>query len=387
MLNLFAALLALGIPGARPRPRPQPVAPPAIRHVFVIVLENQAYESTFGADSPAPYLADTLVRAGAFLRQYYGIGHASLDNYVAMVSGIAPNRNTQGDCGRYVEFVQTGTASDGQPIGSGCVYPAAVPTIADQLASHGLTWKAYMEDMGKDPSRETATCAHAPIGDADHTERATPSDQYAAKHNPFVYFHSIIDAPVCQTNVVPLSALTGDLRSTATIPNYAFIAPNLCHDGHDKPCRNGEPGGLVSADRFLAEWVPRIMHTPAYRDGGLIIITFDEAQSGHKEACCNEPTGPNTNSPGAGGPGGGRTGTVLLSPFIGPGTVSDVPYNHYSMLRSVEDIFGLPHLGYAGQQGLVPFGDDVYDGSTSFRPTSSSSLSALLDVALPARNR
>ena len=60
------------------------------------------------------------------------------------------------------------------------------------------------------------------------------------------------------------------------------------------------------------------------------------------------------------GPGGGRIGAVLLSPFIAPGTVSDVPYNHYSLLRSVEDIFGLPHLGYAGVAGLKAFGADVY---------------------------
>lgn len=384
MLSHFAALMLAASPALRPAP---PAAPPAIKHVFVIVLENQAYESTFGAGSPAPYLADTLVRAGAFLRQYYGIGHASLDNYIAMVAGVAPNRHTQADCERYVEFVQTGTAPDGQPIGSGCVYPAGVPNIANQLMAHHLRWKAYMEDMGKDPSREAATCAHAQIGTVDATERAAPNDQYAAKHNPFVYFHSIIDAPVCETNVVPITALTADLRSAATTPSYSFIAPNLCHDGHDSPCRDGEPGGLVSADRFLAEWVPRIMRSPAYRDGGLIIITFDEAQSGHKEACCNEPTGPNTPSPGAGGPGGGRTGTVLLSPFIRPGTVSDVPYNHYSMLRSVEDIFGLPHLGYAGQKGLVPFGEDVYTASGSASPTSSSSLSALVDVALPGRSR
>ena len=71
-------------------------------------------------------------------------------------------------------------------------------------------------------------------------------------------------------------------------------------------------------------------------------------------------TGPNTTRPGAHGPGGGRIGAVLRSPFIKPGTVSYVPYNHYSMLRSIEDIFGLAHLGYAGQAGLASFGGDVY---------------------------
>ena len=333
---------------------------PAIRHVFVIVLENQSYETTFGPGTRAPYLADSLTSKGAFLRQYYGIGHSSLDNYVAMISGIAPNPSTQADCGRFVEFVQTGTSADGQPVGKGCVYPATVLTIANQLKARRLSWKAYMEDMGNDPARETATCAHATIGELDPTERATANDQYAAKHNPFVYFHAVADAPSCRKNVVPLTAFEADLASVATTPNYAFISPNLCHDGHDSPCKDGEAGGLVSANEFLAHWIPIIQKSRAYRDDGLIIVTFDESGSADASACCNERSGPNTPAPGTHGPGGGRTGAVLLSRYIRGGTVTDVPYNHYSMLRSVEDIFGLAHLGYAGAAGLVPFGRDVY---------------------------
>ncbi len=333
---------------------------PPIKHVFVIVLENQSFDVTFGAGTLAPYLADTLTRDGVFLRQYYGTGHSSLDNYIAMVSGIAPTPETQGDCGRFVEFVQSSAAPDGQPIGRGCVYPSHIHTIADQLTARGLTWKAYMEDMGKDPSRETATCGHAAIGEIDRTQRATATDQYAAKHNPFVYFHSVIDSPACQANVVALTGLEADLASARTTPSYSFISPSLCHDGHDRPCRNGEPGGLESANAFLAHWIPLITRSGAYRNGGLIIITFDEASSADASACCNEPSGPNTAAPGTHGPGGGRTGAVLLSRYIKGGTVSDVPYNHYSMLRSVEDIFHLSHLGYAGAHGLVSFGRDVF---------------------------
>lgn len=334
---------------------------PPIRHVFIIVLENKDYNTTFGAGSRAPYLADSLPAQGALLRQYYGIGHVSLDNYIAMISGIAPNRDTQGDCGRYVEFAETGIAPDGQPIGRGCVYPTHVVTIASQLAASGRTWKAYMEDMGKDPARESATCGHPVIGSPDRTEVAAANDQYATKHNPFMYFHAIIDSTsMCAQNVVPLTGLEEDLRSADRVANYVFISPNLCHDGHDAPCRNGEPGGLVSADEFLRTWVPRITSSPAYADGGLLIVTFDEAMSIDASACCNEPTGPNTTMPGTHGPGGGRVGAVLLSKSIRPGTVSDVPYNHYSMLRSVEDMFGLAHLGYAGAAGLAPFGADVF---------------------------
>ena len=335
--------------------------PPPVKHVFVIVLENKTYEATFNAHSPAPYLADTLVKAGAFLREYYGTGHSSLDNYIAMIAGIAPTPETQADCGVYAEFVQTGTAPDGQPIGNGCVYPVHVQTITNQLDARGLKWAAYMEDMGANPAREPATCGHPALGAPDLTEMATPADQYAAKHNPFVYFHSIIDTPACDSNVVALPRLETDLRSAERTPAFSFISPGLCHDGHDTPCVNGEPGGLVSADLFLRHWVPLITGSPAWRDGGLLVITFDEAPSGKDAtACCNEPPGPNVSKAGVTGPGGGRVGAVLLSPFIEPGTVSDVPYNHYSFLRSIEDIFGLAHLGYAAQPGLRSFGADVY---------------------------
>jgi len=335
--------------------------PPPIKHVFVIVLENKTYATTFGAKSPAPYLADTLVKAGAFLREYYGTGHSSLDNYIAMIAGIAPTPETQADCGVYAEFVQTGTAPDGQPIGNGCVYPAHVMTIANQLKERGFKWAAYMEDMGANPAREPATCGHPALGAPDLTEMATPADQYAAKHNPFVYFHSIIDTPACDSNVVALPRLEIDLESANRTLAFSFISPSLCHDGHDTPCVNGEPGGLVSADRFLQHWVPLITSSPAWGEGSLLVITFDEAPSSKDAtACCNEQPGPNVSKAGVTGPGGGRVGAVLLSSYIEPGTVSDVPYNHYSFLRSIEDIFGLPHLGYAAQPGLRSFGADVY---------------------------
>lgn len=334
--------------------------PPAIQHVFLIVLENKGFDTTFRAGTDAPYLADTLTKRGALLRQYYGIGHFSLDNYIAMISGIAPTAETQADCFHHDDFVETGTAPYGQPIGKGCVYPAHVPTIANQLAARGRTWKGYMEDMGNDPEREPARCGQPPLGQIDPTERASPNDQYAAKHNPFVYFHAIIDSASCQRNIGPLAELEADLRAPEHTPGFAFITPNLCHDGHDQPCVSHEPGGLVSADAFLRQWVPIITGSPAFRSNGLLIITFDESIGLDATACCNEQSGPNTKSPGFSGPGGGRIGAVLLSPFIAPGTVSDRPYNHYSLLRTIEDAFGLPHLGYAAAPALRSFGTDVF---------------------------
>jgi phosphatidylinositol-3-phosphatase len=341
-----------------------------VKHVFVIVLENESVGTTFGPGSPAPYLAGTLVSAGAYIPHYYGIGHASLDNYIAMISGQAPNPTTQGDCPTFSDFVATGpTTADGQAFGTGCVYPTAVQTLPDQLDAAGMTWRGYMESMGADPTRESATCGHPAVGSPDNTQLETPTDQYATRHDPFVYFHSIIDNPArCAAGVVPLTQLAGDLSTYATTPNLSFITPDLCNDGHDASCMNGGPGGLVAADAFLRTVVPEIEASPAYRQDGLLAIVFDEA-TGDSSACCGEPTGPNTTAPGGNGPGGGDTGAVLLSPFIAPGTVTQTAYNHYSLLRSIEDLLGLGHLGYAGAAGVTSFGSDIFS-TGSGTPTS-----------------
>jgi hypothetical protein len=267
-----------------------------------------------------------------------------------------------------------------------------------------------MEDMGNDPARENATCGHPPINSKDLTQEpeapsaATPKgDQYAARHDPFVYFHSVIDLPTCNSNIVNLDALDADLTSVATTPNLAFITPNLCNDGHDgagtgaagERCADGKPGGLASSDAFLQAWVPKIMASPAFKKDGLLIITFDESNVRRSvtvtdpatkkktitvtfsgEFCCNQQIGPNIVRPSTyrfaispmldyvvndEGYGGDRVGAVLLSPFIKPGTISNTPYNHYALLKSLEDAYGLGYLGYAGQQGLVAFGDDIFN--------------------------
>jgi hypothetical protein len=340
---------------------------PPIRHVFVLMLENQNAAVTFAGKPPAPYLAQTLPPQGAMLPNYYGIGHASLDNYIALISGQAPNEKTQLDCPLFADFLapQPGLDAHGQLLGVGCVYPKTVKALPDQLEAAGLTWRGYMEDMGKDPRRERATCGHPPLGKPDETLIATAADKYAAKHNPFVYFHTIIDDQArCDAHVVNLNALPKDLQSAATTPNYVFITPNLCNDGHDPLCIDGGPGGFPAVDAFLRKWVPLITGSPAFKQDGLLVITFDESEGNGPEgstACCGEKPLASARRPaGVLGPGGGRIGAVLLSPFIKPGTVSTVPYNHYSLLRTVEDIFGLGHLGYAGEPDLKSFGADVF---------------------------
>lgn len=340
-----------------------PAGVPQIKHLFVIVLENESAEVTFGADPPAPYLGTTLREAGAYIPNYYGIGHVSLDNYVAMVSGQPPNPQTQSDCQIYTEMLPGTQREDGVALGQGCVFPRGVRTIANQLEGSGLRWRGYMQDMANSVSAgEPGTCRHPAIGAIDPTQKARAADQYAVRHNPFVYFHSIIDFPTCQENDVDLGQLPADLASASATPDYAFITPDLCSDGHDETCANPAlPGGFAGIDAFLREWVPRIEASAAYRDQGAILVTFDESASG-ASSCCSEPTGPNT--PNNGGPefgsGGGRVGAVMISPCIKPGTVTQTPYNHYSFLRWAEDDFGLSHLAYAGTAGLQSFGSDVF---------------------------
>jgi hypothetical protein len=343
-----------------------------VKHVFLIVLENQSFGTTFGERSRAPILAKELPAQGALLPNFYAIGHSSLPNYIALVAGQAANRDTQLDCPVFSEFRLTQDTLDahGQALGRGCVYPPMVKSLPDQLEQKGLTWKGYMEDMGNDPNREASTCGHVPIGSREKSYNAASNDKYAAKHNPFLFFHSVIDDQArCESHIVNLEKLTTDLQSAATTANYNFITPNLCNDGHDPQCIGGGLGGMTAANAFLEKWVPLITGSPAFRKDGLLIVTFDETDMVGPEgstACCNEePLAGSTYPPGLNGPGGGRVGAVMLSPFIKRGTVSNVDYNHYSLLRTVEDFFALDHLGYAAEPALQALGADVF---TNTRP-------------------
>jgi hypothetical protein len=402
ILTLVVAIIGLlGV--ARPVGAVLPAAG-AISHIVVINLENKSFAETFGPESPATYLNGTLLGQGVLIKNYFGTAHVSLPNYIAEVSGEAPTPETQADCLLHFDSItNTAVNAAGQvKTPAGCVYPRTIKTIADQLdalsppnpITHRATWRAYQEDMGNNATRDGgSTCSHPNEG-GNPAWLATATDGYVTRHNPFVWFHSIINnAAECQANVVPLgtlnakghprssSPLVSDFSTERSTPSFAFITPSVCNDGHDALCASpsaagGSVGGLKAADAWLKAWMPTILHSPAFVAGSMmVVITFDEAdttQPNSSTACCGETSGPNVSAAGINGPGGGKVGALILAnpSYVIPGTVDTTgTYNHYSALRTYEDLLGITsggsdghgHLGMAGASGLKPFGFDVFN--------------------------
>jgi phosphatidylinositol-3-phosphatase len=283
---------------------------------------------------------------------YFGTGHSSADNYIAMIAGQPPTSASKEDCPDPLTTIPATSDANGVAQGGGgCVYPANFKTIGDQLSARRLRWKAYAQNI---PS--ACSLLHDGPGD------------YARKHNPFPFFLSVRESGQCAQNDVPLSELPEDLKHRTA--NVSFIFPDECSDGHSDCTSGGTVGPaeeqaheLEQADAFLKEWVPRITASRAFRRNGLLVINWDEGDT--TLACCGEPsTDPDGSSPGGfeglPGAGGGQTGAVMLSPFIKPGTVSNNSYNHYSLLASIESLFSLSRLGEANLPETTTFGSDIF---------------------------
>jgi hypothetical protein len=343
---------------------------PPVKHVFVIMLSDQPYAAVFGPASPARYLSQTLEQRGELLVRYDAVAHEELANELALLSGQGPTAETAVNCPNYAELAPATPAADEQLVGNGCVYPRSTQTLAGQLAAKHLSWRAYVEGLDKSGG-QLGACAHPGLGAADPTAtQPTAGEHYSTFRNPFVYFHSIIDSPSCSAGDVGLEQLKSDLASTARTPSFSYIAPDRCEDGNPTPCAPGAPAGLAPADGFLRKVVPEILASRAYKDGGLLIITVDEAPSSGEFAdsssCCGQPQYPNlpASTGGAGRRGGGTVGALLISPFIKAATTSQEPYNHYSLLRSIEDLFGLKHLGFAALPNVTSLEPSTYSAYT-----------------------
>jgi hypothetical protein len=310
------------------------IRPGKIKHVWLIILENKSYDATFSGLNNNTYLWKSLPKQGALLTQYYGTGHFSLDNYISMASGQANQTDTQSDCPYYTSFNATVDTSgslntnpnygqavskagpNAAPGANGCVYPSSVPTLFNQLDAARVSWKGYAQDLNTtttpvtDPSGPThsqgeAYCGSpytAPVATGSTSQPnpggANATDQYVPKHFPFPWFQSILSSGDCNAKHIanvfdPANGLYHDLQSASTTPAFSWISPNNCSDAHDAVCHANNlsggfsnpttanppvnyTGGLYASDLFLEHVVPEIEASPAFKQGGLIDITFDE---------------------------------------------------------------------------------------------------------------
>jgi hypothetical protein len=332
---------------------------PPIKHVFVIVLSDQPYASVFGPSSSAHYLEHTLERQGELLVRYDAVAHEELANEVALLSGQGPTAETAANCASYTAIAPATVGDSEQAEGNGCVYPSSTQTLFGQLASKHLSGRAYVQGTDE-AGASAAACSHPALGQPDPTSaQGSSGGAYATFRNPLVYFQSL--APSCASDDVGLDRLKSDLGNAKRTPNLSYIVPDRCHDANPTPCTAGAPAGLGPADAFLQRVVPEIMASKAYKQNGLIVLTVDEAPSSGELAdsssCCGQPRFPNlpASTTGLSPRGGGTVGALLLSPYVKGGATSQEPFNHFSLLRTIEDLFALKHLGYAALPAVKSF--------------------------------
>src|SRR5579862_4289808 len=350
-LTLFAASVAclafssvLAQPQTPSERMPRKLGMPRYAHIFVIIEENHTTDQIV-PNKAAPNLTRFAQQFGYSWR-FYAETHPSEPNYVAMLGGDTfgikdddafwcKPKITDPDCPNadrlgYVDHTVTS------------------PSLASQLSSHHLTWKGYFEDIPSPGSRAYRFPADAVPG--------KPAALYAAKHNGFMNFKDVQADTALAQKIVGFDALDRDLAS-GNVPNFAHIVPNQCNDMHglsganvpaDCDVRNGLQ--LVSrGDAVAGKLVAEIMNAPFWSkpENSAIVITFDENDTehagGHSAGCCG------SDPKDANNPGGGWIPTIIITNHGPRGLTELTPFNHYSLLRTIEDGFGIgEHLGRAG---------------------------------------
>lgn len=329
-------------PEAPPIKEELPTGLPEVKHVFVIMLGEGGYEETFGEASASEYLSKELPAQGELLPNYFAVTKGVLANQIALLSGQGPTPETQAGCPNYADVAPGAESEEGQVEGNGCIYPAATKTLPGQMAEKELTWRAYVDEESSAEGEQPPGC-------------------YVNPRNPFAYFHSITDSEKCGEADAGLAQLTKDLTlKPEKFPALAYISPDP-----------------ALAEETLKTIVPNIEESFAYKDGGLIVITSAEArqegESPDASACCITPDYPNLEEPESEEPvtgpvrktgGGGQVGALLISPFIEAGTSSETYFNHYSLLVSLEELFGLERIGYAAEPALAGFDETIFNAGS-----------------------
>jgi outer membrane biosynthesis protein TonB len=319
-----------------------------VKHVFLISLVSSGYQAAFGTSSTMPYLSGTLRPKGRLLANYSVLSEPITPNGIAAISGQPPNKSTEEDCPTYNSFPASAKTSDiGVVSGEGCVYGTETQTLAGQLEIGQFTWRAYMEGMKSPTTGEPENCIYPGAEE----EEVVEAGGYSARLNPFTKFHSLLDVGTCGSDDVPITELKKDLKSEAKTPDFSYISPDLCSAGVTGQCAEGAPDGAAAADEWLAEVVPEILESPAYKKDGLLIVSFGgvnpPAPPAEGEAAPPAPAKPL------------KTGALLLSRFATKNSTGNAPYDPYSLLRSTEELFGLKYLAEASEPSVKTFAPEL----------------------------
>jgi hypothetical protein len=323
-------------------------AVPRYDHVFVIIEENKNYEQILDPKT-APNIARLAAEYGNATR-FYGEVHPSEGNYVALLGG--DTIGIHDDDAYYCRPGKVDPECPGAAQPGYADHTAHAPHLGLQLERKGLDWKGYYEDIPAPGS--LAVNAGGP-----HFDGKRSHALYASKHSGFLNFASVQDDPRRAEHLVGFKQLDADLASDR-LPAFALIVPNQCNEMHglapgpDTPEDCSNTAGLIArGDKVTADLVARIQATKAWRSDQnvAIVITFDEGSGKSREGCCGiTPDAPSNF-------GGGHIPTVVITNHGPRGVADDTPYSHYSLLRTLEDAFGVEeHLGHAADtdQGVTP---------------------------------
>ena len=327
-------------------------------HILVIIAENQSYEQIIG-NPMAPELNRLATTYGS-ATNFFAVAHPSEANYVAMIGGdtFGIHDDDAWYCrpstvDRYCSATATKPYVD---------HTVAARSLIDQLAEHNLNWKGYFESIPAAGS----TAIYYP--DAEEPIAGQPSWLYASKHNGFINFRTVQNDPARATKLVGFDQLLQDLESRQ-LPNYAQVVPNQCNDMHGLSGYNvpndctaqNDDGRIARGDRVIGELVARIQSSPIWsaQDNAAIVITWDEGDNPKQrlaerirhpfaEGAGPQKPGLRFDPTSAANFGGDHIPTLVITNHGPRGTTDETPYNHYSLLRTIEEAFGIhEHLGHA----------------------------------------
>jgi hypothetical protein len=328
---------------------------PTYEHILVIIAENHAYQQIIGSPN-APNLNRLAMTYGS-ATNFYGEVHPSEGNYVAMIGG-----DTFGigdDDAWYCKPGKRDQNCSSEKMNKPYVdHTVSTRSLVDQLSEHNLTWKGYFESIPAAGSK----IVYYP--DANSPVAGQPERLYASKHNGFLNFKTVQDDTSLASKLVGFGQLTRDLMS-GQVPNFAHIVPNQCNemhglDGHDVPndCKSQNDAGRVArGDKMIGDLVAKIMASPIWpaQANAAIVITWDEDDNPrHKvgtQGCCGFDPKSSANF------GGGHIPTIVITNHGPRGLTDDTLYNHYSLLRTTEEAFGIEeYLGHANDSasGVKP---------------------------------